>query len=206
MNGSTRDSLRPIDVDLLDILSARDCPLPPETVLGTADMSEGYRGTAEDFRWALKMRLEATHRAIRRDRTESREWAKKKPAIKPDDSTAKVATEFLRKMQVAENLGLAEWDGTNWRPKPEPRTKPITKDREYPPFTESMITSYFHKARKVGRDRWTACCPAHDDHNPSLSITRGNTHWLFTCWSHRCDWLSIIQAAGLHGLDFRIAS
>jgi hypothetical protein len=206
MNRSTRDSLRPIDDDLLGILSAKRCSLPPATARGAEDPSEVRRRAAATPRWVLEMRQEAAQRTIERDRAEAREWAETTPVVSAGDSVVRAATEILRKMQEAEDCGLAEWDGTNWRLKPILGTRPITWDREYPPFTESLITSHFHKARKVGRDRWTACCPAHDDHNPSLSITRGKTQWLFTCWWHHCEWLSIIQAAGLHGFDFRIAS
>jgi hypothetical protein len=136
---------------------------------------------------------------------EAREWAEATPAVNRDDPTARAASEFLRKMQIAEDCELAEWDGTKWRVKPQPRSAPSAA-HEYPLFTESMIASHFHKARKIGRDRWTVCCPAHDDHNPSLSITRGRTHWLFTCWSQECAWLDIVHAAGLDGFDLRVAS
>lgn len=203
---TTQDSLRSIDNDLLSILSARGCPVPPRAAQSRPDASQGYKGTAEDFGWALEMRREAAQRATERDPTEAREWAESSPTVSPNDPVARIATEFLRKMQVAEDCGLAEWDGTNWRLKPKPSARPTTENREYPRFSESMTSSHFHKARKVGHDHWKACCPAHDDHNPSLSITRGKTHWLFTCWSHGCTWLDIVHAAGLDGFDFRIAS
>jgi hypothetical protein len=201
---TTKGSLKSIDDDLLSILRAESCPLPPETAQGARDPSQGYRGTAEDLTWALQMRKEAKNRATERDRAEARKWAEAQPAVNSNDPAARSTSVFLRKMQMAEDRGLAEWDGTKWRLKSKPKATPTTENREYPPFTESMIISRFHKARKIGRDRWTACCPAHDDHNPSLTITRGTTRWLFMCWSHRCSWIEILQAAGLGDADTRI--
>ena len=32
------------------------------------------------------------------------------------------------------------------------------------------ILSRLEKVRKTGRDSWVACCPAHDDRNPSMTL------------------------------------
>lgn len=32
------------------------------------------------------------------------------------------------------------------------------------------LVSRLNKARRTGRDSWVACCPAHDDKNPSMTI------------------------------------
>jgi hypothetical protein len=34
----------------------------------------------------------------------------------------------------------------------------------------SSILSQLRKVRRLGAGRWSACCPAHDDHNPSLVV------------------------------------
>ena len=46
-------------------------------------------------------------------------------------------------------------------------------------------------------DQWQARCPAHDDRNPSLSITRGDDgRVLLKCWSG-CGAADVVQAVGL---------
>lgn len=34
----------------------------------------------------------------------------------------------------------------------------------------SEVLDRLEKVRRRGRGRWIACCPAHDDRNPSLAI------------------------------------
>jgi len=41
-------------------------------------------------------------------------------------------------------------------------------------FKLNDVLDVCDKVRQAGPDRWSALCPAHDDHNPSLSITRGD--------------------------------
>jgi hypothetical protein len=198
-------------------LSARSCPVPPTAAQSTPEPSHRYIGTVEDFRWALEMRREVARRAIERDRAEAREWAEVSPAVDPDDPVARAATEFLRKMLEAESSGVAHWTGdgrwSNEVPKwilnraASPRSKgrlnqvSATSRRK---FTESDIKRSFRKVRQTSPDSWTACCPAHDDRHPSMTIRRGRTHWLFKCWSQGCTWIEILNAAGLRDIDTRI--
>lgn len=61
------------------------------------------------------------------------------------------------------------------------------------------ILSFVNKLQKVqsrGRDSWVACCPAHDDKNPSLKIDLKNDKILIKCWSG-CDTESILGAVGM---------
>ncbi|HUX68643.1 MAG TPA: hypothetical protein VMV31_14240 [Terriglobales bacterium] len=52
-------------------------------------------------------------------------------------------------------------------------------------------------ARQTGPGRWTAKCPAHDDHNPSLSIAEGGGgRTLVRCWAG-CRTADVLAAAGL---------
>lgn len=53
------------------------------------------------------------------------------------------------------------------------------------------------QARRVGRGRYQARCPAHDDRHPSLSIAQGERGVLVRCWSHGCTPASICAALGL---------
>ena len=43
--------------------------------------------------------------------------------------------------------------------------------------------SSLDKFRRVGQDRYVACCPAHDDKNPSLSITQTPDKVLVHCFA-----------------------
>lgn len=53
------------------------------------------------------------------------------------------------------------------------------------------------RARRVGRYRWHARCPAHSDRHPSLSITQGYTGVLLRCWSAGCTVENILAALKL---------
>jgi len=50
--------------------------------------------------------------------------------------------------------------------------------------------------RPKGKNQWMACCPAHDDHDPSLSVTEHQDRVLIKCWAG-CDALSIVNSLGL---------
>ena len=52
-----------------------------------------------------------------------------------------------------------------------------------------------------GSGKWMACCPAHDDRSPSLSIKEGERGLLIRCWAG-CDLRQIAQALGLRVSDF----
>ena len=52
------------------------------------------------------------------------------------------------------------------------------------------------KVKSVGRDSWMACCPAHDDKNPSLKVDLKGEKILIKCWSG-CDTESILGAVGM---------
>ena len=56
------------------------------------------------------------------------------------------------------------------------------------------------RARPCGRGRWQACCPAHDDHSPSLSIREGDhDRVLVRCWAG-CTQDAVIAALAERGL------
>jgi hypothetical protein len=52
------------------------------------------------------------------------------------------------------------------------------------------------KVRKTGPDRWVACCPAHEDRSPSLTIAVKPDTILLHCFSG-CDTESILGAVGM---------
>ncbi len=49
--------------------------------------------------------------------------------------------------------------------------------------TLSSIASGLNKVRWHGDYKFTACCPAHDDRNPSLSVSDKNGKILVHCWA-----------------------
>ena len=53
--------------------------------------------------------------------------------------------------------------------------------------------SHFDGLRPSG-DGWVARCPAHDDHNPSLSIRKGDDEWLLHCHAG-CATENVVAAA-----------
>jgi|TARA_B110000240_G_C13499525_1_gene453251 DNA primase len=57
------------------------------------------------------------------------------------------------------------------------------------------------KLRQSGANKWTACCPVHDDSNPSMSVTVTDTpegqKLLFYCFSCGAKGDSVIESIGL---------
>lgn len=64
--------------------------------------------------------------------------------------------------------------------------------------TAASVAAALDKARRSG-DGWTACCPAHDDRNPSLSITDSGDKVLVKCHAGctQTEVLAAIEAKGI---------
>lgn len=63
------------------------------------------------------------------------------------------------------------------------------------------ILSRLDKVKPNGASKWLACCPAHDDKNPSLSIKEAdNGTVLLKCWAG-CSAAEITGAVGLELRD-----
>jgi hypothetical protein len=63
------------------------------------------------------------------------------------------------------------------------------------------LLCHLEKVRETKPGQYEAVCPAHDDRNPSLSITRGDDgRALVKCWSG-CGAAEIVQAVGLSLAD-----
>jgi hypothetical protein len=58
------------------------------------------------------------------------------------------------------------------------------------------LISHLRGVHSCGRNRWIALCPAHDDHDPSLSIAHSNDRWLLKCFVG-CSNDAITAAIGL---------
>ena len=58
------------------------------------------------------------------------------------------------------------------------------------------------KVRQVKPQSWVACCPAHDDRTPSLSVTLGRKAILFHCFAG-CPNEDVIAALDRQGVRSR---
>jgi CHC2 zinc finger len=66
-------------------------------------------------------------------------------------------------------------------------------------LSAESIAFSLDKGRRIKTDHYTACCPAHDDRNPSLSITQTSDTVLFHCHSG-CSQSDLIEALISRGL------
>ena len=71
--------------------------------------------------------------------------------------------------------------------------------RFYDPQQTVVRLSSLDKFRRVGQDRYVACCPAHDDRNPSLSITQTHDRVLVHCFAG-CEQRDVLRALTELGL------
>jgi len=63
------------------------------------------------------------------------------------------------------------------------------------------ILNRLDKVRKTGADKWQACCPAHEDRSPSLSVRETpDGVILLKCWAG-CSNSEILQAVGMDFAD-----
>ena len=63
------------------------------------------------------------------------------------------------------------------------------------------VLERLHKVKQVGAGKWKACCPAHDDKDPSLSIKEGSDgRVLLHCWAG-CETRDVTAAIGLELRD-----
>ena len=64
-------------------------------------------------------------------------------------------------------------------------------------MSADKLLARLDKVKRTGTDRWLACCPAHDDRSPSLSVRATDDGTvLLKCWSG-CGAADIVQAVGL---------
>jgi len=65
---------------------------------------------------------------------------------------------------------------------------------------EKILTN-LKKVKRTGQSSWMACCPAHDDRSPSLSIRdNGNGHIMLRCFAE-CETIDVLGAIGLEWDD-----
>ncbi|GJL72973.1 MAG: hypothetical protein NMNS01_21720 [Nitrosomonas sp.] len=62
-------------------------------------------------------------------------------------------------------------------------------------FVENLLSN-LRKVKRTGHDRWIACCPSHNDKNPSLAIKNNDSKILLKCFAG-CDAHKIVSAIGM---------
>ncbi|MFO2466114.1 virulence-associated protein E [Pseudomonas sp. 15FMM2] len=63
------------------------------------------------------------------------------------------------------------------------------------------VLSCLDKVKPAGTNKWKACCPAHDDKNPSMAISEAlDGTILLKCWAG-CSAQNIVSAIGLELRD-----
>lgn len=68
-------------------------------------------------------------------------------------------------------------------------------------MTAEKLLDHLEQVRRNGDGRWIACCPAHDDNSPSLSIREtGDGRVLVHCFAG-CGAADVVGAAGLQLAD-----
>ena len=69
---------------------------------------------------------------------------------------------------------------------------------ENPELRQEIILPKLNNIKELGIGEYMASCPAHEDKNPSLSVTFTNDKTLLFCHAG-CDYLSILKALGRNG-------
>jgi len=64
-------------------------------------------------------------------------------------------------------------------------------------MTIQTLLSRLRRVKKKGNNSWEACCPAHDDKTPSLSIKDDNGTILIHCFGQQCHVADIASAVGM---------
>src|SRR5258707_6844546 len=70
----------------------------------------------------------------------------------------------------------------------------------YPAFL-THFAARLQKVHKSGTEGWIACCPAHDDQNPSLSISLGQKGKILVHCHAGCSAEEVVQVLGLNITD-----
>lgn len=63
-------------------------------------------------------------------------------------------------------------------------------------MSAAALLSRLEKVKETGADRWVACCPAHADRSPSLSIRDDDGKVLLHCFAG-CSAIDVLAAVGL---------
>ena len=64
-------------------------------------------------------------------------------------------------------------------------------------MTVETLLSHLEKVKRTANSRWLACCPAHEDRNPSLSIKECDDGTVLIHCFGGCDTHSVLGAVGM---------
>lgn len=67
-------------------------------------------------------------------------------------------------------------------------------------MSADTLLSRLEKVKRTGRGSWLACCPAHEDRSPSLSIAERDDRVLLHCFAG-CAALEVLESVGLDFSD-----
>jgi hypothetical protein len=92
-----------------------------------------------------------------------------------------------------------------------PENKPSSEENslhqgQVAPFERRPIdlvlhNPYLRKLKSDGHGGWTACCPAHNDENPSLSISEGDDGRVLLYCHAGCSFANVVDSLGLEQSD-----
>lgn len=68
-------------------------------------------------------------------------------------------------------------------------------------MTPADFVTRLEKVRQTGPGRWLACCPAHEDRTPSLSVREGDGGAILVHCFGGCEPAAIVEALGLRLAD-----
>lgn len=89
----------------------------------------------------------------------------------------------------------------NFSPHQEPKISSHSRTIDGQPTPVELLLSRLKDVTKSG-DGWMACCPAHDDRTPSLSIGEGREgRVLLKCFGEGCSVDAICESVGLKPAD-----
>lgn len=67
-------------------------------------------------------------------------------------------------------------------------------------MSADTLISRLEKVKRTGPGSWLACCPAHEDRSPSLSIAEREDRVLLHCFAG-CSALEVLESLGLDFAD-----
>src|SRR5688500_12972038 len=68
-------------------------------------------------------------------------------------------------------------------------------------MSAAELLTRLKKVKRVGTDRWIACCPAHNDHSPSLALRElDDGRILLHCFAG-CNVHEVVSSVGLELTD-----
>ena len=81
------------------------------------------------------------------------------------------------------------------------KQRPLMREKPPPSEPVERILSLLKGVKPEGQGKWRARCPAHDDKNPSLSITAGDDGRVLLYCHAKCTTKDVCKALGISEKD-----